>query len=241
MRRDRESIIIIDNETISLEKICRILGVEFNVIWIPNSNEVLRLLWTAKDPVASLSLKIKLRNCIQALKKVRNFSKNLPIIMITNHSTIELAEFCADSSTQSYFRKPFSPNELLRKIKEILSRDNIEVIDSLVTRQLSFMVNKGIEFIKKNYNKPITAKDVASNVCLSRNHFGAKFKKETGLTITRYINNLRIEKSKILIKEHPDLNLSIISEMVGLRDEYYFSRLFRIYTGMTPRQFSKIY
>jgi two-component system response regulator YesN len=62
------------------------------------------------------------------------------------------------------------------------------------------------------------------------------FKRETGKNFVDYLNDIRIEKAKELLK---DISLKTyeVAEKVGIPDAHYFSRLFKKYVGITPTEF----
>lgn len=71
---------------------------------------------------------------------------------------------------------------------------------------------------------------------LSVYQFIRKFKARTQLTPSKYIEKIRINKSKELIGE-TDLSINEISNIVGYTDPFYFSKVFKKSTGMSPTDF----
>lgn len=71
---------------------------------------------------------------------------------------------------------------------------------------------------------------------ISPTHFRALFKNETGKSPLQYLNELRVNTAKMLIKNsYPDsLSMKEITQMCGFNDQYYFSRLFKKHTGHAP-------
>ena len=72
-------------------------------------------------------------------------------------------------------------------------------------------------------------------------HFGVStlcgiFKKSTGQTILHYFMELKINEAKRLLREDGK-TVSEISELLGFESPQYFSRMFRKYVGMSPRDF----
>lgn len=90
-----------------------------------------------------------------------------------------------------------------------------------------------LKFIEENYAENITTAQLAEKCYLSEYYFCRFFKKQTGHSLTEYINKLRIEKSKLLL-QNTQLSISEISYQVGFSDTNYFCRIFKKYTGLTP-------
>ena len=99
-------------------------------------------------------------------------------------------------------------------------------------------VAKTIAYIEENYMHRLTLASISANVNLSSSYLCRVFKSEVGISITSYLNNLRIRKAATLIKEQ-DLSLKEISAMVGIDDQLYFSRLFKKCMGISPSEYGK--
>ena len=93
-----------------------------------------------------------------------------------------------------------------------------------------------MDFVKSNYNLKITMNHVANYVHLSNSHTGNLFHRETGMTVSAYINHVRIEKSKPLLKQS-SVPIADIAFLCGFEDHSYFTRVFKKQTGMSPRRF----
>lgn len=93
-------------------------------------------------------------------------------------------------------------------------------------------------YIESNFNMKISLDQMANKLNLSKSYFCRIFKETMGVAPQQYIQNLRIEQAKLLLKSSPR-SIVEISEFVGYDDPHYFSRIFRQYTGMTPREWKK--
>lgn len=68
------------------------------------------------------------------------------------------------------------------------------------------------------------------------------FRAATGLSPVQWLNGQRIEYAKRCFRQYPDLYLiREVGAMSGYSDPYYFSRIFKKYTGVSPRQFINNY
>ena len=63
------------------------------------------------------------------------------------------------------------------------------------------------------------------------------FRKYQGMSFNSFFTNVRMEEAKKLLLLHPDWYIKDIAEMVGYQDQFYFSRVFRTYTGYSPSDY----
>lgn len=91
-------------------------------------------------------------------------------------------------------------------------------------------------YVRQNLSKDLTVASVAGVVNMSESYFSHLFKKETGLSFTNYVNQVRIEQAKELLKESR-LKINEIALAVGLENSNYFSTLFKKLTGVAPNQY----
>ena len=78
--------------------------------------------------------------------------------------------------------------------------------------------------------------DVAVKLFLSPNYLRALWKRETGMTFTEYITELRMERARILLKGK-DRKIGDVAEQVGYRDSRYFSSSFKKLYHMSPGEY----
>ena len=97
-------------------------------------------------------------------------------------------------------------------------------------------VYKVIEFIKENYMRHISLEEIARYTYMSKTYLSSLFKKETGYSISEYLNNIRIDRSQSLLVES-DLSIIEIARICGFEDQSYFTKVFRKVTDITPKKF----
>ena len=99
-------------------------------------------------------------------------------------------------------------------------------------------VERATHYFNENYNKTICIKDYAKERHMSECWFNRTFKQVTKVTPMQYILSLRIVNAISLI-ETTEYNVTQVANAVGYDDPYYFSRLFRKQTGMSPSEYKK--
>ena len=98
------------------------------------------------------------------------------------------------------------------------------------------LTKKAIRYISKNYASNLTLNQVADHVHLNPAYFSSLFKQSTGSSFKEYLNMVRIEESKRLLS-NTDYSIMDISQAVGFEDQSYFTKIFKKYTGLTPREY----
>lgn len=100
-------------------------------------------------------------------------------------------------------------------------------------------VDTVLAYIDDNYMKDISTADIAEFAKLNRSYLFKIFKQQTGLSVSKYLIKYRINKACEFFKEY-GFTISQVAQMVGVDDIYYFSKLFKKVTGITPSEYKKM-
>lgn len=102
------------------------------------------------------------------------------------------------------------------------------------------VVQKMIVYINSNYTNIVRLEQIADDLKYNASYLSTAFRKYTGTSTVDYINHLRVEKAKTMI-EVGEKNFSEIAQEVGMRNVYYFYRIFKKYTKMTMGEYSRMF
>ncbi len=97
---------------------------------------------------------------------------------------------------------------------------------------------RALLYIHKNFRRNLTVAEVAAEVYLAPNYFSSYFKKNMGMSCSRYINKLRLELAYEYIMA-TDMPLKEIFYRCGFRSFAYFSNVFKDYYGYAPGYYRK--
>lgn len=130
-----------------------------------------------------------------------------------------------------------SPNHPLQVIGELYDLLGL-LYKNCVIRELSALptqkhFDQVINFINDHYTENISSSSLSEMFGYDESYFCRKFKKQTGLTVMKYIQILRIEKARKLLTE-TELPVQTISQQCGFTDTAYFTNRFKALLHTTP-------
>lgn len=129
----------------------------------------------------------------------------------------------------SYFTEMFPVwRECLVKLKEEVDE----------TCGYSKEVQRVINYVKEHYAERIGVEQLADAMELSAGHLSRLFKAQTGISLKKYINKVRIEQALYLLK-NTNMKVYEVAERVGIPDYLYFSQVFKHETAKTPMEVRK--
>lgn len=99
-------------------------------------------------------------------------------------------------------------------------------------------VRKAIRLIEEGYQDGITIEEVAAGVGLSRSYLGSLFKKVVGRSPQQLLMECRMSQAAELLKL-TSLPIAQVGRAVGYANQLHFSRAFKSYHGMSPREWRR--
>lgn len=131
--------------------------------------------------------------------------------------------------TQILLYRNHAVEELTRKVREQKQKSHI-----------SSYTERCKDYVYGHYREKIYLDSIADNLGISSSYLSRLFKKEMGVNLQDFINDVRVEKAANLLvySEEP---LPRIAEYVNFPSQSYFGKIFKEKMGMTPRQYRELY
>ena len=154
-----------------------------------------------------------------------------PLRADLDHDNLYLAEYAAFTSVAT-------GRSLADTLPEIW-----EVFEGLLLRQAPARdytqntVDDVEAYLQAHYSEELSVESVADAIGFHAVYLNRIFKRQKGVTLIQYLINLRMEKAREMIREHPDCELAFVGESVGYNDPHYFSRAFKKSTGQAPSEY----
>lgn len=99
---------------------------------------------------------------------------------------------------------------------------------------------KVTNYIRRHISETVSAEAIAKHLYISRPYLSAKFKEETGISLTDFILKEKTEEAKRLLC-YSEKTLLNISNYLGFSSQSHFSRVFKRYSGYSPGEYRDRY
>jgi AraC-like DNA-binding protein len=131
----------------------------------------------------------------------------------------------------------FRLNLLLGSIMEMIANDLLEHYQKDTNLPISFITYRNlISLLNENYTKELTKEWIEKELSRKYEYLCQVFKKNSGINISTYIQQLRIQRAKHLLL-NSTRTMNDISTDIGYQDALYFSRIFKKVVGLSPSQY----
>ncbi len=127
-------------------------------------------------------------------------------------------------------------DQLINSVQEILFREakNEDPLKKLDTEEF---IGRVRDYVSGHLESIEGAQDLCQRFNISQTYLGKLFRRYQGMAVSTYLTQTRVEKAKEMIRDDPELLIKDVAERLGYRDQFYFSRVFRSYTGVCPSEF----
>lgn len=190
------------------------------------------------------------KNGYDVVREIRSslVTSHIPIVLLTAKASLESRLEGFKRGTDAYLTKPFSPQELVLRIKKLIeirqllqnryTANELPVPSEEFEQEDEFVLTLKA-FIQDNLNNPSLNSDtIAKHFGISRTGLYNKLKALTGQSIGEHIRNIRL-KTAYKLMQKGEFNLSEIAYKTGFSSLSHFSRTFKKVYGQSPSGVAK--
>ena len=238
-----QKVIIVDNDVWNAERLRkRFINLEkpYQIVEIFDNGED-ALLYLQDDPtkVDFLITDICMPGFpgLELIEQMRKINKQLQCIILSAQKVFEYALKAIELGVVRYLLKPIDMENL------------IQVMDSLTFKPLDIdqsendlNLSKEVKFVKREIDlgfRNVDMNKIAEKLGYSKEYLYRIFRKEMGISVNNYLQNVRLEKAKEYMSETSKYKIYEICEMVGYEDQVYFSKIFKKKYKISPKDFQK--
>ena len=188
-----------------------------------------------------------LRNIKQTLD-----TNHIPVLLLTARTAVESVIEGLQSGSDDYLTKPYHPEVLVLKIRNMLaSRERFRkkfIRDYVLTPRQEIsgpdagqqFLHKAMGVIEDNLGEPdFNVNVLARELSMSRPVLYRKLKQLTDLSVIELINILRLKKGAQLLSQGQN-QVSQVAYQIGFSDPKYFGKSFKNHFGLSPTEYSAL-
>lgn len=128
----RKRILAVDDNAIVLTRISNILQNDYDVITVNSGIRALKYLEMEKPDLILLDIQMEQKNGIETLQEIRRMDDmaDIPVIMLTDVEDKDFVLSSARLGICDYILKPFSTDNLLKRIRRVFEPENTSNVES---------------------------------------------------------------------------------------------------------------
>ena len=237
-------VIVTDDEKLIAHNIAK------NITEIDPSFEICAICFDGQSALSAIEqyhpnllftdIKMPLLDGLSLIERIHKSDPTLRCVLISGFGEFEYAKTAIQCDAFDYLLKPLNKAELaktLRRAKdELLSEQSLLNIEREGSTEQ--IVASIVQYLQANYAREINFAKIAEDYNFSSSYLTKIFREQTGKPPIRYLIEYRVQVAKGLLRD-TNLNVKEIAEKTGFIDQFYFSKCFKSYCGLTPSQYKE--
>lgn len=173
-------------------------------------------------------------------------TREIPVIFLSSSISVEERIEGLELGGVDFVTKPCSPEELLARIRVHLQLHRNRSAPSPAPAQRpesadGVILNAATRLIQAELENVPALEDIARAVGTYEKKLLQIFRRELGLTVFAYVREARMDKARTLLRDHPEMSIEEVANLVGFQSSANFSTAFRKKEGLSPRRYRRIY
>lgn len=173
-----------------------------------------------------------------SLRNMQNYLIILNTILRVAAGKGAVHPFHIDKISSKYAKKieQATSEEICNLLIKEMIRKYCLLVKNHSLKGYSLLVQKVITQIDYDLTADLGLKALSSLLNVNSSYLSTLFKKETGTTLTEYVNRRRIEHALFLLNS-TNMQIQVIAQYCGIPDVNYFTKIFKKIIGQTPKEY----
>jgi YesN/AraC family two-component response regulator len=245
-------LLIVDDQPASVGLLLAYLGDrEIDLLVALNGEDGLRIAAEGQPDLILLDVQMPGIDGFAVCRRLKSqaLTADIPVIFLSAAIETEdkLQGFAAGGA--DYIVKPFSEQEVLARVfVQLGQRQRLETLAARTldeTRDRAAasadsrhrrLFSEAVAVLTRHLTEPPGLVDLAHRVGTNERRLTQIFRQQVGMSAYEYLQQMRLERGRGLLRD-TELQVQLIADRVGYRNATDFTRAFRRYFGVTPRQY----
>ena len=185
-------------------------------------------------------IKMPLMDGLSLIERIHANDPKLRCVLISGYGEFEYAKTAIQCDAFDYLLKPLNKAELAKTLRR--AKNELLAEQALLNTEREGsperIVESVVQYLHTNYSSEINFAYISKVYGFSSSYLTKIFREHTGKPPIRYLNEYRVQVAKGLLQDS-GLTIKEIAEKTGFVDQFYFSKCFKSYCGVTPTQYKE--
>lgn len=208
-----------------------------------NGEDAIKLVNELCPSIVITDIRMPRSDGLELIKYLHHNYPSIKSMVLSGYTDFEYAQTALKFGAKDFLLKPVKIDDLNSSLQNILV-----MLDSENKKYECFSIHphnlkpedlsKLLEnYLLNNYSSITSINDISDKFGFTNEYLSKVLKKYTGDTPLKYLTKIRINKSKHLLLNNPELEIKKVAEVVGYKDAFYFSRVFKANVGIYPSDY----
>ncbi|WP_139793701.1 response regulator [Reichenbachiella faecimaris] len=247
---DKATLLIVEDHPEVREFIQNIVEKKYNVLTAPNGQKALKVLDKEEVDLIITDLMMPWFDGFELLEKLKESDKlrKIPALVLSARTSEEDKTKVLSQGVNDFLCKPFNPEELLKRIENLLNRKEIWnnnnegalfINNQQTLDEIEQSLLKKVEhlILEKIDDPNLSVNYLADQIAVSERKFYRMIKKMTDSTPFEFIKEVRMQYALQILKEKNVSSASEVAKAIGMNNVSHFNTQFKKRFGKTPIEF----
>lgn len=204
-----------------------------------NGKELIEAVKREQPNIVIVDINMPLVDGLEVSRFIYENYPKIQVIILSAYSDFEYARKAITYNVCEYVRKISILEELPKAVKKAVS--NLEENDATVEIEKiesNDLHSKMERYIDEHFKEKISLEKMAEELHANKSYLSRLYKEKQGINISDAILKRKVEAAKEYLRK-TDLKIYEVSEKIGFDDTGYFSKVFKKYTGQSPKEYQQ--
>jgi len=251
-----KSVLVIDDDEYILDYISNSLSQNFRVVTCKNGKDGQRMAISAQPDLIITDVMMPGLDGLSLVKalKTNSGTSHIPVILLSARNGMEDRMTGLEVGADAYLSKPFYMSELRTQAMNLIGNrlrvkgkfsGELEQKEHMDLAEMKSgdtrLMERIMKVVDENLsNTEFTVEMLCDKLGISRTQLHRRVKDITGISVGRFIQNLKMQRAENLLREN-NLNVSQIASEVGFTTSSHFSTTFRNHFGVSPSEYQRLH